>query len=134
MFIFLIWALIKSNRFRISAQKSKVKQERDVRAAPFVGVRTETPRKRKLRAPKDPVRQELYQLEKRLNKTPYARMTNDTVNTWLKRLPGSDMEKSIISSIYEKVRYGYKHITSHEWESYRLSLDSVRTALNEQKR
>ncbi|HET6872351.1 MAG TPA: hypothetical protein VFH42_05120 [Sporolactobacillaceae bacterium] len=86
-------------------------------------------RKRKRRAPKDPVRLELFRLERRLKTSPHGRHPFDTVHSWFQRLPINESDKATITSIYEKVRYGYKKITQSEWEGYQLAIQSAKVNL-----
>ncbi|GGH79410.1 hypothetical protein JOD43_001791 [Pullulanibacillus pueri] len=82
--------------------------------------------KKRFKAPKDPVRAQVFQLQKKLLKGDLGRVANETLSEWLSRLPASDKDKHLIRSVYEKARYGSAVITGQELLKYREAIERVR--------
>ncbi|MGV3488987.1 MAG: hypothetical protein ACO1OC_10420 [Tuberibacillus sp.] len=83
--------------------------------------------KMKIKPPKDPVRLELFKLQKKLFKHSGGRIESETVGEWLGRLPINGVEATVIRSIYEKVRYGKKHVNEMELQKYRETLADIQS-------
>jgi hypothetical protein len=83
-------------------------------------------KKAKIKAPKDRVRLEIFQLQKRWAEQKEGRIGYETMGEWLGRIPSLGREFSIIRKIYEKVRYGKKAIDEAEWNRYHQAMTTVK--------
>ncbi|MFC4617914.1 DUF4129 domain-containing protein [Camelliibacillus cellulosilyticus] len=80
---------------------------------------------RRLKAPKEPVRERLFRMQMALkNKEEERRLPNETLGEWLAKLPIDDDEKTKLASTYEKVRYGEQSINQEELSTYRRMIDA----------
>jgi hypothetical protein len=129
--VLLIWGLVKGNWGRGYFQKGTRSEMVVGHVERLEGASSKKSiHKKRHKAPKDPVRLELYRFERQLRKSPHGRNQYDTIHSWFQRLPMKDRDKDIITSIYEKVRYGYKKITKSEWEVYQVAMESAKSDIS----
>jgi len=91
-------------------------------------------RKRRRKPPKDRVRLEMYRLERKLGQTDEGRNANETVSEWLSRLPLEQTEKTLIRTIYERVRYGKKVVKEEDFASYKRAVLSLADRIRKSKK
>ncbi len=88
----------------------------------------------RLRAPKDPVRAAVFQLQKKTRKTDLGRQKHETLSEWLGRLSVHNASRDIIQTVYDRVRYGHEDsISGHQARSFEEAIGSVEEALKKDK-
>lgn len=74
--------------------------------------------------PAHPVRRLVFQFEKRLAKTKYARKPSETIEKWLERIGrGAELKA------YQQVRYGNKKVSNEELEQLKTELRKLENSL-----
>lgn len=89
--------------------------------------------KRRYKAPKNPVRQLLFQLQMKLRKSNDGRSGSETVEEWLERLPTGPEDKSVITNAYQKVRYGNQPISQSEVNTYNQAIKDLIKKIKEKR-
>lgn len=82
-----------------------------------------------LRAPKDPIRAEVFQLQKKLRKREEGRMKYETIGEWLSRLTKEAPLKATIQSTYEAARYGGSLAPDNQMKHFEAALRQVEAQL-----
>jgi hypothetical protein len=85
-----------------------------------------------LKAPKDPIRAQLFHLQKKWRKREEGRLKYETVGEWLSRLTKDAPLKAAIQSTYESVRYGgntLPNLTNQQMEHFEAALRQVEAQL-----
>lgn len=78
--------------------------------------------------PRHPVRQLVYDLEKKLVDTPLARRSNETIDEWVKRV---SLDAKL--DIYQDVRYGQLEVTTEDTNRLRRQVEKIETLLLKRK-
>jgi hypothetical protein len=84
---------------------------------------------RKRIPPTDPIRKEIFRLERFANKLDLGRRSFESLPEWLKRI--GIIDSSDIISVYEKVRYGGYHYTKQEESDFLKRIEEKKRELKE---
>lgn len=85
------------------------------------------------RSPKHPIRARVFHLQRLLKNKRHERHVHETIEDWFDRMPGKSEEKSTITSIYNKVRYGRNAVNTDDRRAFNHAMDLVKTALTKKK-
>lgn len=84
--------------------------------------------RRLFKKPAHPVRKLVYQFEKKLAKTEYARKSFETIEKWLARISrGSELQ------IYQQVRYGNQDVSASEISTLKSELSELEKIIYKEK-
>lgn len=81
-----------------------------------------------LRAPNDPVRREMFRLEKSL-KPSLARNRGESVSEWinrLQRMEGIETDKNTVIGLYHEVRYGNETLKPEQQKAFAEALQRIK--------
>ncbi|WP_408006670.1 hypothetical protein ACJROX_18440 [Pseudalkalibacillus sp. A8] len=89
---------------------------------------------RRSKPPSNPIRKQLYKLEKKMGKYTFGRYTHESVSEWMERINAPKELQGEINRIYKRVRYGDKEVLETEAEEYRNSIAKMVTWAKEKYR
>ncbi|MCF6408356.1 hypothetical protein [Pseudalkalibacillus salsuginis] len=77
---------------------------------------------KKSKPPSNPIRKQLFKLEKKMGKYTFGRYVHESVSEWMERINAPKELQGKIDPIYQKVRYGEQNVLNKEAEEYRKSI------------
>ncbi len=75
--------------------------------------------------PSNPIRKQLFKLEKKMGKYTFGRYAHESVSEWMERINAPKELQGKIDRIYQKVRYGEQDVLNKEAEEYRKSISKM---------
>ncbi|MDE5416254.1 DUF4129 domain-containing protein [Alkalihalobacterium chitinilyticum] len=83
--------------------------------------------------PKNEIRRMLFDLDRNLAKKGMGRKPGQTIEEWFRPIDADQDIKKIITSTYQKVRYGHNEISKEQVKEYRLAIKKLQQQVIKEK-